>query len=91
MPTYRYQVTHWRPDGPDRNRTIDLLKGPVMSEMKPASVALMIDQGHTFFVASPLYGDIQLESVVGLPGRPKHVRTKPNGAFDDNLYALPKF
>lgn len=91
MAVYRYQVTHWRPDGPDRNRTIDLLKGPTMAEMPPAAVASMIDQGHTFYVASATYGDITLESVAGLPGRPKHVRTSPNGVFDDNLYALPKF
>jgi hypothetical protein len=79
-----YQVTHWRPDGPDRNRTIDRLKGPGWEDT-PAKVAACIRGGHTFWVMSPLFGRVNLEA------HGSWVKTSPNGYYDDNLYALPKF
>lgn len=77
------QVTHWRPDGPDRNRTIDRLKGPGFAGT-PAEVAAWIRQGHQFYVAGPR-GNVFLEA------HGNWVKTSPNGYYDDNLYALPKF
>lgn len=87
-----YQVTRWRPDGPDRNRTIDLLEvypGPLY--LPPHRVATMIHANDNFFVGSTLVGRVYLEACGNaLVGR-QWVRTTPNGLWDDNLYALPKF
>ncbi|MFT3724650.1 MAG: hypothetical protein QM773_13835 [Hyphomonadaceae bacterium] len=86
-----YQVTRWRPDGADRDRTIDLLEvfpGPLY--LPPWQVASMIYANDNFYVESSTYGRVYLE--VGRSGLAGHwVRTYPNGIFDDNIYALPKF
>jgi hypothetical protein len=83
-----YQITMWRPDGPDQNRTIDWLYGPICNAMRIADVIRSMAQGNSFYVAVP--GSIAY--LEALPkGAPRYVRTIPDGIWDDNLYALPKF
>lgn len=88
-----YLITRWRPDGPDANRTIDLLEvypGPLY--LPPFRVAEMIHANDNFYVESnSLWGRVPLEACGNALRRRQWVRTKPNGLFDDNLYALPKF
>lgn len=82
-----FQVTHIRPDGPDSDRRIDLLKGVGFG---PASVDQLVQwmaEGHRFWVnGNP---SAWLESKVSIAGR-AYVRTVPDGLHDNNLYALPR-
>lgn len=90
----RFQVTAWRPDGADRDRTIDQLRTGA-GDLSPDQVAQWIENGHSFFVmARAVLGHLfEVDLEIGgrnMMGR-RWVRTKPNGVYDDNLYALPKF
>lgn len=86
-----YQVTRWRPDGPDRDRTIDYLEVyPGPKYLKPWQMAAMIAANDNFYVGSTLSGRVYLEPCGNALGH-TWVRTYPNGFYDDNLYALPTF
>lgn len=90
----KHQVTAWRPDRPhDRDRTIDLLR-TTAGDLTPDQVASLIELGRVFYVQiGTLLGGFEVELEIGgvnIVGK-RWVRTKPNGRYDDNLYALPKF
>lgn len=87
-----YRVQRWRPDGPDRDRTIDLLEVvPGPRWVAPSEVAIRImNQTDRFYVLSPRGERIYLEAQGSALSR-FWVRTTPNGIWDDNLYQLPKF
>ena len=93
MAGHRYQVTHWRPDGPDSDRTIDRLRIKPAWDLTPKQVAEYIDQGNEFYIAAPnaFSTDIDLMAMGNALSGRRWVQTKPDGRYDNNIYALPKF
>lgn len=89
----RYEVTAWRPDtSADPDRTIDLLRTGA-GDMTPDQVAIWIDAGHVFWVRGTVLTGSAIELKVGGTSRygGRWVQTKPDGRYDNNIYALPKF
>jgi hypothetical protein len=85
-----YQIIAYRPDGPDRDRTIELLKLHNGSLLSPAEMAGHINaRRHNFWVAGP--PKAWVEAVPAATHGRWHVRTVPDGTYLNNIHALPKF
>ncbi len=84
-------VTHIRRDGADADRRIDMLSGPGWGPLSIDTVISDINAGrHTYFVTAHSFYDAEIE-VLRHPTSGRYLlRTKPDGLYDNNLYALPE-
>lgn len=84
-----YRVTCVRRDGSDRDRSIDGLGGPVFGFGTLDQILAWMRQGHAFYVLAPSHsGKAYLEIRPATAFTRAHVRTIPDGRYDNNLHAL---
>lgn len=85
-----YQVTCIRRDGRDSDRSIDGMGGAFGYATLDQILASM-RQGHRFFVWAPSpSGRAYLEIRPATALSRAHVRTIPDGRYDNNLHSLPE-
>lgn len=88
----RIRITHYRPDGPDPDSTIDLLRLETGQNITPQDMGGYIAGGHHQFYVRPGVGpEANVVAVWNAARRRYHVKTQPDGRLINNIYGLPRF
>ena len=84
-----YEVRCVRRDGSDRDRSLDGMGGPTFGYGTLDQILTWIRQGHQFYVMAPSpTGRAYLEIRPANAFTRAHVRTVPDGKYDNNLHSL---